>query len=150
MQQPQKAAPEAEAKRAGGFRLIGEGSVVELQFFQRIAQRLIIRAVRRINAAKYHRICPAVTRQAFRGRVIGRCDGIAHLRIAHCFDGCGNIADFSRTEALGGLHCGCTHIADFHNGKLCARGHKAHGIPCSDGAIHQPHINDNAPVAVIY
>ena len=61
MQKAQKAAPKAEAQCAGGFRLIGEGGVIELQLFQCVAQILIVRTVRRVHAAENHGIYFAVS-----------------------------------------------------------------------------------------
>ncbi len=42
MQQAEKAAAEAETQRHGVFRLEGEGSIVQAQLFQRIAQGVVI------------------------------------------------------------------------------------------------------------
>ena len=53
VQQTQEAATEAEAQCLGNFRLKFQRSIVQLQFFQRIAQGFVVVAFHRIKACKY-------------------------------------------------------------------------------------------------
>ena len=53
---PRNPAPEAEPQSDRGFRLVGEGRIVEPELLQRRPQVLILGAVRRIQAAVDHRL----------------------------------------------------------------------------------------------
>ena len=66
VQQAQEAAAEAKAQRRRGLGLVDQRGVVELQLFQRVAQRLIVLAVHRIEPGKDHRLGRADSRAAAR------------------------------------------------------------------------------------
>ncbi len=63
MQKAKEAAAEAKAQSGGGFRLVGEGGVIELELFQRFPQVGVLGTIRRINAAEHHGIDAAVAGQ---------------------------------------------------------------------------------------
>ena len=71
MQKAQKAAAEAEAQRDGVFLRIAHGRVVELQFFQRVAQITVFGAVRRVDARKDHGLRLLVAGQCFGRGIFG-------------------------------------------------------------------------------
>ena len=69
VEHPQKAAAEAEAQRHGGFRLEGQGGVVELQLLQRVPQVGVLGAVLGVDAAVHHGLGRAVAGQGLGGGV---------------------------------------------------------------------------------
>ena len=103
MQQAQKAAAEAKAQSHRGFRLEGEGGVVELQFFQGVPQVRIVGAVRRIDAAEHHRLHRPVSSQRLSCGTVRQGNGVAHSGVAHILDRGGDIAYLSGIQRLSGL-----------------------------------------------
>ena len=95
VQHAEEAAAEAEAQRDRGFRLKRQRSVVELQFFQRVAKIRIFAAVFSVNAAVDHRAHLAVARQRFARGMLDACDRVADLRLVHVLDACGEVADLT-------------------------------------------------------
>ena len=100
MQHPQKAAAEAEAQGHGGFRLEGQGGVVELELLQGVPQVGILAAVLGVNAAVDHGLGGPVAGQRLGGGVFGVGDGIAHLGVLDVFDGGGEIAHLTGLEGV--------------------------------------------------
>ena len=56
MQQPEKAAAEAEAERGRGLHLVGEARIVEAELADRLAQILELARIDRKQAAEHHRL----------------------------------------------------------------------------------------------
>ena len=52
VEQAEEAAAEAEAERGRGLRLVVQGGIVELQPFERVAERLVLLGVGRIDARR--------------------------------------------------------------------------------------------------
>ena len=100
VEKPQKAAAEAEAQGSGGFRLIGKGSVIELQLFQCLPQIGIFGAIGRVDAAEHHGIDAAVAGKRCGSGVFGTGDGIAHTGIGNGFDAGGEIANLAGGDLL--------------------------------------------------
>ncbi len=98
MQKAQEAAAEAKAQGSGGFRLVGKGGIIELQFFQRFPQIRVLGAIRRINAAEHHGIDLPVAGQCFGGGAGSQRDGVAHAGIGHCLDAGGEITDLTSLQ----------------------------------------------------
>jgi hypothetical protein len=63
VQQAEEAAPEAEAQRRRGLRLVGERGVVELELVEGVAQVGVVRAVDRVEPGEDHRLGVAVAAQ---------------------------------------------------------------------------------------
>ena len=103
VQHAQKAAAEAEAQGHGALRLKGQGSVVELEFFQGIPEVRILTAVLGVNAAVDHGLGGPVAGEGLRGGVGGIGDGVAHLGVLHGLDGGGEIAHLAGLEGIRGL-----------------------------------------------
>ena len=95
MQHAEEAAAEAEAQRDGRFRLKRQRSVVELQFFQRVAKIGILAAVLGVNAAVDHRAHLAVARQRLARGMLDARDRVADLRLVHVLDARGEVADLT-------------------------------------------------------
>jgi hypothetical protein len=68
VQQAQEAAAEAEAQRLRHFRLVHQRGVVELQLFQRVAQRVVLVGFDREQAGKHLRLHFLEARQRRRRR----------------------------------------------------------------------------------
>src|SRR5471030_783873 len=79
VQQAEEAAAEAEAQRLRHFRLVHQRGVVELQFFQRIAQRVVLVGLDREQAGEHLRLDFLEARQRRGGRTVGQRDGVADL-----------------------------------------------------------------------
>ena len=149
MQKPEEAAAEAEAERDGGFRLKGEGGVVELELFERVAQVGVFGAVLRVDARKDHRQYLAVAGQGLGGGILGVGDGVADGGIPHRLDRGGDVADLARGKLLLRHEAGRAHHAALDDGELGAGGHHADGHAGPDGAVHDADVDDDAPVAVV-
>ena len=119
-----------------------------MKLFQRILEALVIRAVRRINAAENHRVhLPVAGQHLFGGvRVVGDC--VAHARIVQVLDRRGDIADVARPQRVHRFVAGAAH-ADFHYVELRARVHHADGHARAHRAGDNAHKADGASVVVI-
>ena len=95
VQHAEEAAAEAEAQRDRGFRLERQRSVVELQFFQRVAKIRVFAAVFGVNAAVDHRAHLAVARQRLARGMLDARDRVADLRLVHVLDARGEVADLT-------------------------------------------------------
>ena len=148
VQQPKESAAEAETKRHGGLRFIGKRRIVEDELIQRIAQGFIIRTVRRIDAAEYHRVCLLVARERFLRGVRHIGDGVTHLGFGDAFDGSSNITDLARSKLIRGLQRRREHT-HLRNIKLIARCHGADAHASAHRAFLDAHIAQSALVVVI-
>ena len=147
MQHAQKSAAEAERSRA--FRLEGQGCVVELKLFQRIAQIWVLAAVLGVYAAIDHRARRAIAGQSLCAG-IGRCRyRVAHLGVGNVFDGSGEVSDVAGRKLRARLKADRTHVANLENAVFCAGRVQQHFGALGDAAVKNAHENDNAAVAVI-
>ena len=124
MQHPEEAAAEAKAEGDGAFRFIGEGSVVELELFERVAQVGVLGAVLGVYAAEDHRPCGAVAGQRLGGRLPGVGDGVAHVRVGDILYARREIADVARCKLRAGVETYRAQVADLEHLVLCAGGHQ--------------------------
>src|SRR6266481_4450159 len=99
VQQAEKAAAKAETERNRIFRLVKERGVVQFQFAERIAQRLVLIGKDRKQSGKDHRFDGFKTGKRGSGAV-GIGDGIAHARVGHILDVCDDEADVTGFEFL--------------------------------------------------
>src|SRR4051794_9271829 len=70
VQQAKEANPESETKRARGFRLIGQGGIVELQLVQGLPEFGIVSTVDGVQAREHHRLRRAIAPKITRGRPV--------------------------------------------------------------------------------
>ncbi len=98
VQEPEKAAAEAEAERRARLHLVGKAGVVQPELSDRGAQILEIRGVDRKEPAEHHRLRRPETRQRLGGRAAVVGDGVADARVRHLLDGAGEEADLARAE----------------------------------------------------
>ena len=98
MQQPQKAATEAEAERHRRIRFENKRSVVQLQLHDGVFQISEFAAVQRVNAAEHHGLTFFIARQRlFRG-AFGVRNRVAHFYVLNGFDRGGDIPYFARRK----------------------------------------------------
>src|SRR5581483_609678 len=86
MKQPEKAAAKAESQRLRRLRLEGEGGIVQPQLLERVAQRLVLSRVRRIEPAEDHRLHRLETGKRLGRRPRRFRDGVANAGIADFLD----------------------------------------------------------------
>ena len=103
VQQPQKAAAEAEAERARVLGLVLEARIVEAQLAERVAQILEIGGIGREHAAEHDRLRRPEARQRRRRRPAVVGDRVADPGIGEVLDAGGDEADLARPERLDGL-----------------------------------------------
>ena len=111
VQHTKEAAAEAEAQRHRGFRLEGEGRVVQLQLFQRVTQIGVLAAVLGVDAAVDHGLDGTVAGQGLGSGIGGIGDGVAHTGVLHVLDGSSEIADLAGLQFLAGLHAQRKQVA---------------------------------------
>jgi hypothetical protein len=98
VQQAEEAATEAEAQRLRDFRLVLQRGVVELEFFQRFAQRVVLVGFDRIQTGKYLRLDFLETGQRLGGLAVGRGDRIADLGGLQFLDAGNDEADLAGAQ----------------------------------------------------
>ena len=145
----QKAAPKAKAQSHGGLRLEAEGRVVQPQLLQGVPQVRVLGAVLGVNAAVDHGLHGTVARQGLRRGGGGVRDGVAHPGVLDVLNGSGEVAHLSGLQAVAGLKAQGQQVAALHHLVGGAGGHQLHLLAGADAALHQPHVHDDAPVAVV-
>ena len=144
-----KAAAEAEAQRHGGFRLEGQGGVVELELLQRVPQVGVLAAVLGVDAAVHHGLGGTVAGQRLGGRRGRIGDGVAHTGVLDVFDAGGKVAHLAGLQAVCGLVAQRLEVAALQNGVLRAGGHHANGLSLADGALHDAEQHHHAHIGVV-
>ena len=81
VQQAQEPAAESEAERLGGFRLVVQRRIVELQLLQRVAQRFILARLDRIEPGEHLRFDLLEARQRRGRRTIHEGNRVADARV---------------------------------------------------------------------
>ena len=149
MKKPQEAAPEAEAQRHRALRLIGQGSVVELELFQGIPQLRIFGSVGRIHAGEHHGLHFLIALEGFRRRILRPGDGIAHPGVGNGLDGGGEIANLACAQCVSGFHALGMEIAHLHHLIDRAAGHHLYVHALGNYAVHDTEIDNHALITVI-
>ena len=149
MQQSEEAAAEAVSERHGRLRFKGQRRIVQLQLVERVPQIIVMRTVRRINAAEHHRVDLFVSRQRRFCRVRGRGDGIADLRFRNALDGGGNVSHLAcgqlvRRRELRRKHADLRHI------ELASRRHGTNAVARPHNAVHDAHKGQRALIVVVH
>ena len=149
MEQAQEAAAEAKAQRGTGLKFKGQGSVVQLQLFQRVLQVGVLGTVGGVDAAEHHGLDLTVAGQCFGGGIIGQRDGIAHAGVLHGLDAGGQVAYLTGLQLGAGGQGGGTHVTHLHQRELCAGGHHTDGVAGLHRALEHADVDDDALVAVV-
>ena len=149
VQQPQKAAAEAEAQSNGAFRLVAHGGVVELQLFQRVPQVLILSAVGGVDAGEHHGLGGTVAGQGLGGGIFHAGDGVADPGVRHGFDGGGDVAHFTGAQGVRGVQSAGNHGAHFHHLVDRAGGHHFDVHAGLHRSLLDAGVDDDAPVGIV-
>ncbi len=148
VQQAEEAAPEAEAERAGGLRLVDQRRVVEPQPVQGVAQQREVRAVDREQARVHHRLGVAVTAERLGSGLGGIGHGVADPGLADVLHPGDQVADLADAQALGHHRFG-RDDADLEQLVGGAGGHHLDLLARADVAVDHPDVGDHAAVDVI-
>ena len=106
MQQAQESTAEAETECGRGFRLEGQGSIIELEPLQRVAQVRKVRTINRVNTGEHHRIRITVARERIGCPTHLTGDGVTDAGLTHVLDARDEVADLAGTDPLFGLRLG--------------------------------------------
>ena len=109
VQQAQEAAAETKTQRLADFGFVVQRGIVEFEFFECVAQRVVFAGFSRVQAGKNLGLDFLKTWQRLsrRAQVVGQlffeCDGVAHLRRLQFLDACNDVAHFTGFERSAGL-----------------------------------------------
>ena len=98
VKQSQEAAAESETQRQRRFRLEGQRRIVQLKFFQRSTQILIIFRLNRVNSGKDHWFYFLKPIDCFITRTTDMRNGISYLHLFRSFDTGNNVSYIPRTQ----------------------------------------------------
>ena len=147
VQQPEESAAEPESERQRAFRLERERSVVELQFFERRAQVLVLVGLHRVDAREDHRLHVLESGDGLFGGVGHRGDRVADLHVRRGLDPRADIPHVSGPDLLSGLHLEFQH-AYFVGVVLAARVEKLHVVALAQRAVEDAEIGDDSAEGV--
>ena len=148
MQQPEKAAAEAEAERGGGLHLIGEARIVEAELADRLAQRLELARIDRKQAAEHDRLrrLEAGERRCRGALLVG--DGIADAGVGDLPDRGGEEADLAGSEPVAHLLLGAED-ADAIDLVGAAGRHQPDALALVQHAVEDAHQHDDAEIGIV-
>ena len=149
MQQSKESAAETKSKRRGSFRFIKQRRIVQLEFFQRVSQILVLRAVRRIHSAVNHRIDFFVTRKRLRTGIIRIRDRVAHAGISDILNAGGDITDHSCRQFVTGDQLSCSEISYFYDFLHGSGSHHADFRSFFHSSFHHTAGNNDTAVSII-
>ena len=147
VQQTQESATEAEAQRLGNLRLKFQRSIVQLQFFQSIAQGFVVVAFHGIKACKYLALYFLKAGQRLRSRVGNQSNRIADFRLSQFFHAGNQKAHFAGFEFLFLNRFRCEY-AQLLNLSFRLGAHKAYFVFQLDGAVFHTNQHNYADVVV--
>ena len=98
VKQSQESAKESEAQRQRRFWLKGQRRIVQLKFFQRSTQILIIFRLNRVNSGKDHRFYFLKPIDCLITRTTDMCNGISYLHLFRSLDTGNNVSYIPRTQ----------------------------------------------------
>ena len=147
VQQAQEAAAEAEAERLRDLGLVVQRRVVQLQLLQRVAQRLVLVGLHRVQAGEYLRLDLLEAGQRRRRRVRGVGQRVADPGRLELLDAGDDEADVARGELARGRR------AFGVNTPTCSQLYAApvaisRIVPGLERAVHDAHQHHDADVVV--
>ena len=147
VQEAQEARAEPKAQRLRDFGLKAKRRIVELQFHESLAQRVVLVAFNRIEASKDLGLDFLKARQRL-GRTVDRGrDGVAHASVFEFLDARNDEAHFARGKGIADLGLG-REDAHLFNEVRGARCHEADLVLGTDRAVDDSHERDDAHVIV--
>ena len=147
VQQAEEAAAEAEAQRLRHFRLVVQRGIVQLELFQRVAQRFILVRFHRKQSGEHLRLHFLEAGQRLLRRLAQMGDRIAHLGRFQFLDTGNNESDLACAQAFARLRLG-REYADIFGQMLRACGHEQNFFLGLERAVHHPHQHHHADVIV--
>ncbi len=147
VEQAQESATEAEAQGHRTLRREGQGSIVELQLFERSTQVLVIAWVDRINTCEDHWLHLLETSDGFLTRTSDMRDGITHLHLGGILDTRDDVAYLTGTQliARNHIHLEHTYLVGII---LHARIEELHLVTLTDHTILYLEVSDDATEGV--
>ena len=153
VQQTQKSATETKTQRLADFRLVLQRGIVELEFFQRIAQLVVLAGFGRVQTGKHLGLDFLEARQGLGSRtgVVGQLffqrDGIAHLGCLQLFDASNDVAHLARIQRIARL-VGRRENANVVGVVDRTRGHHLEALALEQTAIDHAHQHYDAYIGV--
>ena len=147
VQQPEESAAESESQRQRAFGLERQRGVVELQFFERRAQVLVLVGLHRVDARENHRFHVLEARDGLFGGVGHRGDRVADLHVLRGLDARADIPHVSGLDLLPGLHFEFQH-AYLVGVVFAARVEELHVVAFAERAVEDAEIGDDAAEGV--
>ena len=148
MEESEKAEAKAESEGLAGLRFVGEGAIVQVQFFEGVAEIMVVIGVGRIEAGEDHGFHGLVAGQRFCGGVGGEGDGVADVKVLHALEAGGDIADFAGGQPRS-LYGGRCEDSDFDWVDAFVAGHCIQGCRRRNGAVHHPDVGDDTLVGIV-
>ncbi len=148
VEQAEEAAAEPEAEGGGRFRLVLEAGVVEPEFLQGVAKRLVLVRVGGIEAREHHGLDVPVAGQQL-GRPVGGVQyGIADPAVAHAAQVGHHVPDLAGLQ-LFHFPLAQLQVAHFvHRVHVLGVGAEGDLHAAAQPAVHHPDAGDGAAVAV--
>ena len=147
MEQAQETATKTKPKGQRGFFLVRKGGIVQTEFFNRVAQRLIVFRFNRIQAAENHGFRSLEARQHDRSRTLGSRNRVTDAGFTDLFDTGREKADFPWPERFDRLSVRSENpdLSDFIF--LAAR-HEPNGHPGPQYPVEYPDEHNGSLVGV--
>ena len=149
VQKAEEAAAKPEPQRHRRFGLVVQGSVVELQFGERVAQLFVLFRVRGVEPREHHRLDLPIPGEQRRVAVLRVQDGVSRSRFFDAADVGDEVADFAGLQLLRGFvaQLQIAYLVDLVEIVLVSAEHDLH--PGAQPAIHDANAGDRAAIAVV-
>ncbi|MPN08328.1 hypothetical protein SDC9_155610 [bioreactor metagenome] len=147
MQKSQEAATEAETQRLRNFRLVLQRRIVELELFQRFAQRIVLVRFDRVQTRKDLRFDFLEAGQRLGGLAVHRGNGVADLGRLQLLDAGNDEAHLAGTQ-FAALHRFRREDTDLFAKLLRLGGHEIQLVLRTHHAIDNPYQHDDADVVI--
>src|SRR6056297_2356066 len=100
VEKTKKTTTKAKPQSKGVFRFKGKGGIIQTQFFQGVAQGIVLTTVNGIKTRKYHRFNHLVARQSLYCRLMMMGQGITDLGVFNHLDAGNDEPYFAGSEVL--------------------------------------------------
>ena len=148
VEQPEEAAPKAEAERRRGLRLEEERRVVQPQLLQRVAQLRILAAFDRVQTGEDHRFADLEAGERFRRGARRLGDRVPDLRVRDGLDSGEDESNLADAKLLDHRRLGREH-ADLIDDVLLPLRHQPDLHARTDDAVDQAGQDDHAAIRVV-
>ncbi len=149
VEEAEEAAAKAEAEGGGGFGFVDEGSVVEDELGEGVAELLVLVGIGGVDACEDHGLGAAVAGEGLWCGLVGPGDGVADTAFGDVFEAGGDVADFAGGEAFEGPHA-WAEDAEFEWFEDGSGGHEAEVAAAVHLAVEDADVGDDAFVAVVF